>query len=143
MSTMKLSRREEREQAFLFLFEKSFHEEPMSEMLQDALEARDEVACDFAQKLIAGVEEHREEIDEAILINAVGWKMKRISKVSLAVLRLAVYEIFYEEEIPGGVSINEAVELAKKFATDEDAAFINGILGSVFKAHEKREAPKQ
>jgi N utilization substance protein B len=66
-----------------------------------------------------------------------------MSKVSQAVLRLAVYEMFYEEEIPASVSINEAVELAKKFATEEDASFINGILGSVFKNHTKQEAAQE
>ena len=94
--------------------------------------------CDYAKKTAEGVQEHLEEIDAAIERYAVGWKKQRISKVALAVLRLAVYEMKYEEEVPVAVSVNEAVELAKKFAAPADAAFINGILGSI--SREKNSA---
>ena len=73
--------------------------------------------------------ENCEEIDKIINENSVGWKVERLPKVSLALMRLAICEILYVPSIPSGVSINEAVELAKKFATQEDASFINGILG--------------
>lgn len=131
-----MKRREEREQAFLIVFERNFHAEPLPELIESALEARDFQASAFARKIASGVEENQEAIDSAIERHAVGWQKKRISKVALSVLRLAIYEILYEEEIPVSVSINEAVEIAKKYATDEDASFVNGILGSVAKGKE-------
>ena len=75
-----------------------------------------------------------QEIDSVISSNLKNWKLERISKVALAVLRLAIYEMSFVDEVPVSVSINEAVELCKKFAIKEDAAFVNGILGTVAKS---------
>ena len=83
----------------------------------------------FAFSLAQLTCEHVEELDAIINENSVGWKVERLPKVSLAILRLALCEILYIPSIPNGVSINEAVELAKKFSSSEDASFINGILG--------------
>ena len=69
-----------------------------------------------------------------------GWKTKRMSKVDLTILRLAVYEMLFDPDVPTGVAINEAVELAKQFGGDDSSAFINGILGKIAAAHEKNEA---
>ena len=74
-----------------------------------------------------------EEIDGLISENTVGWKIERISKTALAVLRLSIFEIKYMDDIPLSVSINEAVEICKKYATGEDASFVNGILSSIAK----------
>ncbi|MBO4468554.1 MAG: transcription antitermination factor NusB, partial [Clostridia bacterium] len=68
-----------------------------------------------------------------ISTNAIGWSIGRISKTALAILRLAIFEMKYMEDIPVSVSINEAVELSKKYATKEDASFVNGILSTVSK----------
>ncbi len=73
------------------------------------------------------------EIDARIGETAQGWKLSRLAKVDLAILRLAVYEMKYDEDVPVGVAINEAVELSKKFGGDESPAFINGILGKLGK----------
>lgn len=73
------------------------------------------------------------EIDKAISEKAVGWTIDRMGKVDLAIIRLAVYEILFDEEIPVGVSINEAVELAKKYGRDESGSFINGVLAKFAK----------
>ena len=81
-------------------------------------------------------ETYLEEIDKTISDNLSGWTLKRISKIALAVLRLAVYEIKYVENIPVGVSINEAVEIAKKYGSDNDRTFVNGILGSIARKNE-------
>ena len=70
----------------------------------------------------------RGEIDEMINARAVGWTTERMGKVDVAILRLAVYEILFDEEVPTGVAINEAVELAKKYGQDESSSFINGVL---------------
>lgn len=136
----KTTRREAREQAFALIFEQSFHPEISVEtIIESAKEARIADISEFAEKLVNGVANRLEQVDEKIEKYAIGWRKSRISKVALAILRLAVYEIRYEQGIPVSVSINEAVELAKKFAGEEDASFINGVLGSV--ASEEREEP--
>ena len=73
------------------------------------------------------------EIDAAITPHLTRWTLDRISKPALALLRLAVYEILYNEDIPAGVAANEAVELAKKYCDEKDIAFINGVLGAVIR----------
>ena len=88
---------------------------------------------DFAKNLTVKVTENLEEINAAIERNSVKWKMNRISKVALAVMRLAICEILYYDDIPVGVSINEAVELCKKYASKDDYSFVNGILSAIAK----------
>ena len=125
-----MTRKEERELAFTLIFEKIFNEElDINEIVNNAVEARLIEENTFAFSLAQLTYENISEIDSIINENAVGWKVVRLPKVSLAILRLALCEILYVPSIPNGVSINEAVELAKKFATQEDASFINGILG--------------
>ena len=82
-------------------------------------------------QLLDGVAEHRQELDACIAEHAIGWKLNRLPKLSLAILRVALYEIRYMDEIPAGVSVNEAVNLAKKYEDAEMAAYINGVLGSI------------
>ena len=125
-----MTRKEERELAFTLIFEKIFNDElTIEEISNNAVEARLIEENTFAFSLAQLTYEHIEEIDNIINENSVGWKVERLPKVSLALMRLAICEILYVPSIPSGVSINEAVELAKKFASQEDAAFINGILG--------------
>ena len=76
------------------------------------------------------------EIDEIITNNSKKWKKERISKVDIAILRLAIYEIYFSQEVPNSVAINEAVELAKEFGTEQSPAFINGILGNIVSTKE-------
>ena len=85
----------------------------------------------FALALAQGAEEKLAEIDARIDEFSHKWSRNRISRVALAVLRLAVYEMLYEEDIPVSVAINEAVELAKKYGGDEDSSFVNGVLGGI------------
>ena len=132
-----LSRREERQQALTFVFERLFRDDSAEEVFEDATEARDEEISGYARKVVTGVEEHLTEIDTLIEENLKGWKKNRISRISLTILRIAVYELRYVEDVPTSVSINEAVELAKSYATAEDGAFVNGVLGSIAKASEK------
>jgi len=129
-----LTRREEREQAFILLFEKSFNEEvSVSELYELALENEIIAESEFAKNLVLKVMENLEVIDASIEKNSVKWKMNRISKVALAVMRLAICEILFYDDIPVGVSINEAVELCKKYASKDDYSFVNGILSSIAK----------
>ena len=129
-----MTRREEREQVFILLFEKSFNSDTDMEQLYDfAIENEVITGSDFVKTLLNKTWENIVEIDGNIEKFSVGWKINRISKVALAVLRLAVCEILYFDDIPVSVSINEAVELCKKYAAKEDSSFVNGILGSLSK----------
>ena len=130
------SKYEIREQAFFLCFESLFSDTDIDEIADNAGDARDEIISAPAIERAKGVAEHQDEIDAVISSKLKsGWKLTRISRVALAVLRLAVYEMKYidDDEIPVSVAINEAVELSKKFTVKEDTAFINGVLGAVAK----------
>ncbi len=129
-----LSRHEQREQAFIIVFEKSFNSDmELDEIYALALENEIVADGEFAKTLAFKTWENVEEIDSVIEKYSHGWKMNRISKVALAVLRLAICEMRFFEDIPVGVTINEAVELCKKYAARDDYSFVNGILASVSK----------
>lgn len=132
-------RRLAREQAFILLFEKCFHEDlSFDEIIENAQMADDFEHDEFCDRLANGVYANLVEIDKLITENLTAWKINRIPKVTLCLLRLAVYEMKFEMEIPVSVSINESVELAKKFATTDDASYINGVLGSIARAGEEK-----
>ena len=126
-----------REHAFKLLFLAEFYcEEERQEQIdlyfeREEMEEADKNAKDTILAKYNGVLEHLEEIDAQINEVASGWKTDRMGKVDLSVLRLAVYEIEYDEDVPTGVAINEAVELVKKYGRDESPAFINGILAKL------------
>ncbi len=92
---------------------------------------------EFADHLVAGIAAGTDEIDALIGSNAIGWSVGRMPKVDLCILRIALYEMLHREDIPHSVSINEAVELAKRFAGDKSPAYINGILGTLSKQIER------
>lgn len=132
MATVSEKRRKSREQAFIILFEKSFNQDMTVEEIMDiAVEAEVIEKDKFTESLVKAACDNMEEIDSLIEKNLKGWTMSRISKVSLALIRMAVGEIKYLDDIPTGVSINEAVEICKIYGSDEDKSFVNGILGSV------------
>ena len=134
-----MTRKEERELAFTLVFEKIFNDElSIEEIVENAVEARLVEENTFAFSLAQLTYENIDEIDKLINENSVGWRVERLPKVSLAIMRLALCEILYVPSVPTGVSINEAVELAKKFATQEDASFINGILGKYVRQNETK-----
>lgn len=128
-----MTRRQAREEAFILIFEKVFNNDSVEEILEIATEVRDFTPDEYIKTVFGGVYEKIDELDEIISKNSIGWSIKRISKTALCVLRLAIYEIKYMESIPVSVSINEAVELCKKYATNDDASFVNGILSTVAK----------
>lgn len=128
-----MTRKIAREEAFILIFEKAFNDSSVEEILELAKEVRELEVDDYINKVFSGVFEKIEEIDALISENAVGWRIERISKTALSVLRLAIFEIKFMDDIPDAVSINEAVELCKKYATKEDASFVNGILSTVLK----------
>jgi N utilization substance protein B len=124
-----MNRIQQREQAFFLIFQNQFKANADVDSISLYSENVEEVG-DYAKELYNGVTQHSEELDEIISSFSNGWKLNRIPKVNLSILRLAIYEIKYIESVPRSVAINEAVELAKKYSGKEDASFINGILGS-------------
>lgn len=127
-----MSRRELREQIFKLLFRIEFNspeEMPEQEQLffEDTCEA-DEKDTQYISSKYNKIAEKLAVIDRMLNEKTENWDTTRMGKVDLTILRLAVYEITYDEEVPTGVAINEAVELAKKFGQDASAGFINGIL---------------
>ncbi len=127
-----MTRRQAREQAFVLMFEKSFRQdEGVLDIAEAAFEDDQIEKDDFALKLAKKTEENLEDIDILIEKFSRGWSIKRIPRVSLAILRVSICEMLYVEEVPVSVSINEAVELSKIYAGENDSSFINGILGSI------------
>ena len=130
-----MTRREIREQVFKMLFRVEFYnQEEMSEQI--ALCEDD--ACSWKEKdktyifeKVEKISEMLEEIDAKINEVSEGWKTGRMGKVDLTLIRLAVYEMLYEEDVPAKVAINEAVELAKQYGTDNSPSFVNGVLAKL------------
>ena len=128
-----MGRRELREHIFKLLFMAEFNApEEMPEQLVlyfEGMEELEEKNQAYIEEKYARVREHVPEIDEQINKTSTGWKTKRMNRVDLTALRLAVYEMEYDEDVPTGVAINEAVEIAKKFGGEDSGSFVNGILG--------------
>lgn len=128
-----MSRRLTREAVFKALFQVDVGEIEPGKALEYALEglflnSEEKV---FASELLRGTLNAREEIDHKLTAHLVNWELKRIAAADRAILRMALFEIFYLPDVPPAVTINEAVELAKKYSTPESAAFINGVLDKV------------
>ncbi len=124
-----MKRSKQREQAFILVYESLFNgnDPETPELFSENVEELGE----YSLSLYNGVSEKAQELDGYISGILKGWKLSRIPKINLAILRIAVYEMKYAEDVPESVAINEAVELAKKYSGKEDASFINGILGSI------------
>lgn len=137
-----MTRKKVREHLFKMLFLLDFYpkaelDDQVSTYLKDIADAAEEtqeglekVREELKQKFYA-VAEHLEEIDRKIEEKSNGWSLKRLAKADITALRLAIYEIQYDEDVPAGVAVNEAVELAKLYGTDKSPAYVNGVLGSV------------
>ena len=125
-----MTRREEREQVFCLIYELPFSNEGPEAVIEAAREERALEPTEYIISCVKNIAERLPEIDALIERFSSGWKTSRIAKVSLAILRLAVYECEYSD-IPESAAINEAVELAKKYDGDAAPAFINGILGGI------------
>lgn len=141
-------RKNAREDAFRLLFEQSVNPEGAEEKLTRYFEtAKEEQKAEepfyvnrpsagdkaYTRAVVEGVQTHREEIDKLIEGNLKDWEMDRVSKISISVLRLAIYEILYMEDIPAEVSASEAVSIAKKYDCPSAGAFVNGVLGNVIR----------
>lgn len=142
-----MSRKKAREIALHLIFELGFREFKTEEILEDRLDESiaasigseielyagklSEGQTTYITQVVKGVAAHLEELDVQIAANAKGWNLNRISRMTHAILRLALYEMQYVDDVPVGAAINEAVDLAKTYESDESGAFINGILGTI------------
>jgi N utilization substance protein B len=128
-----LSRRAARERILKLLFQRDFRSVSLTELLEE--QPTDDP---YVREVIGGLEEKLPEIDRIIAQRAEGWRLERLHSVDRNILRLAVYELCYREDIPPQVAINEAVELAKKYGGEHSPAFINGILDRIWKERTQR-----
>ncbi len=133
-----MGRHEQREQVFRLLFQVEFHRpEEMPRQMRLFLEDNEEIVsqkdADSIEERCSKIREKIPEIDRLIDDNTVGWETARMGKAELAVLRLAVYEMRFDDDIPAGVAIDEAVEIAKKYGQESSGGFVNAILAKIVK----------
>ncbi len=120
-----------RAQAFQILFQSDANGRQVEEVISDNPTISDGPLSDYAAKLALGTAEHRDFIDQKIRSVSDNWKFNRINNVDVNLLRMAIYEMCYMDDVDVAVSINEVVELAKMFGTDDSSRFVNGILGRI------------
>ncbi len=130
-----MTRKEAREAGFIMIFESEFQKLSASELLELYLSYRDDISGqeEYLQNLVEKTLENKDAIDAKIVENTKGWSISRLSKVSLAALRVGLCELLYDDSLPEGVAINEAVQLAKDYEGEKASAFVNGVLSSVLK----------
>ena len=127
-----MQRKNARENTFILIFEQVCKkDETAEEIFEKATTVRGLEYDDYVKTVFFGANENAQIIEETIAKHSVGWKKDRISPVSMAVLRLAIYEMMFMSDIPGRVSINEAIELSKKYDDEKSYAFVNGVLNAV------------
>ncbi|KOA20940.1 hypothetical protein CLHOM_05280 [Clostridium homopropionicum DSM 5847] len=132
-----MNRRKSREIAMKLLFEMTINKEDYEEILLNFKENTDinleDLDFQYIKNIINGIEENKEEIDNKIQENLKNWKLSRLSKIDITILRISTYEMLYTEDVPDKVAVNEAIELAKKYSSDNSPSFINGVLGNMIK----------
>jgi transcription antitermination protein NusB len=130
-----MNRRKSREIAMTLLFEMSINKEDYNEIINNFKEHTDmdltDVDMEYVERTLRGVQENTKTIDSSIEQNLINWKLYRLSKIDLAILRTSTYEILFEKEIPNRVAVNEGIELAKKYSEEKSFQFINGVLGKM------------
>ena len=140
MKGIGMTRRQAREAVFGLLFETDFHPTDAAEDIFDVSCDNREIEDDtFVRTAYFGVIEHKDELDSLIEEHSRGWKTYRISGMSRAAMRLCIWEMLYGDNIPHAVSINEAVELVKKFDDGKARSFVNGVLNAVKETLEKNK----
>jgi transcription antitermination protein NusB len=140
-----LSRRKSRELALQMLYQvemSGYKPDEAQELYMNNFNPPDELRA-FADKLVRGTCEHRKEIDKLIGTTATNWSLNRITPVDRCILRVAVFEIIHCSEIPYKVTLNEAIELGKKFGTEKSGAFINGVLDNVLAQNPELDKKKR
>lgn len=138
-----MNRTKAREYAFILLFEYKFQPNEIKEILNDFLaEHNTKGQTDYIESVVLGAVENIESIDKVISEFSIGWELSRISAVNISVLRLAVYEMLYMDDIPAIVSLNEAISIGKLYGGDESAPFLNGILSNIMNTTKDKQDVK-
>ncbi|MDD3225452.1 MAG: transcription antitermination factor NusB [Clostridium sp.] len=129
-----MNRRKSRELTMKLLFETSINKRDVKEAIEDYMQENKDyknIDFEYVNRIIKGIDENKDFVDKKIEDSLENWKLNRISKINMAILRIAVYEMFFEDDIPDKVSINEAIELTKVYSDQKSASFINGALGKI------------
>lgn len=135
------ARRRAREDALSLLYSSDVMERDAVELVDEGLFPDDIELNDYAEMLVRGVVEHRDDIDERLAATSENWSVERMPVVDRALLRLAVFEMIYVDDVPVSVAINEAVEIAKVYGgEDESSRFVNGVLGRIARTMEAAPA---
>lgn len=133
-----MKRQKSREKAMELLFSmelsKNSYEETIESFIEDYEMDLNTIDVEYIKNVVKIVNDNVEAIDERIIQSLVNWKLDRVSKVNLTILRLAVGEMIFIEDVPGSVAINEAVELTKKYSDEKSCSFVNGVLDKVLKS---------
>lgn len=137
-------RHEARRIAMATLFERAFHSiqpEESKARIKEIYEEREDLEEELLNKLVKGVTEKTEEIDQIIAQTAPAWPPEQINKIDLIALRIAIYELLFAKDVPPKVAIDEAIELAKEFGGSSSGAFVNGVLGTVVEQYLEGKVP--
>jgi N utilization substance protein B len=138
-----MTRHEVRECAFLILFERMFREDEPAEVFYEmAEEVQELTVTDAVKEMVEGVQQHRDALDDVIASYSKKRSLTRLPKINLTILRLALYEILYDDTMPDNVAISEAITLSRAYAYQEDTAFINGVLGNFVRENRSADAPQ-
>lgn len=133
-----MKRQKSREKAMELLFSmeisKNSYEETIENFIEDYEMDLNTIDVEYIKNVVKVVTDNIEAIDEKIIQSLVNWKLDRVSKVNLTILRLALGEMIFVEDVPGSVAINEAVELTKKYSDEKSCSFVNGVLDKVLKS---------
>ena len=141
-----MSRKKARDNAFKCVYELEFGmNENIDKILENCYEENNNKPDEkeYIERVVKGIKVNLEEIDGIILSKLKNWSMERIAKIDLAILRLAIYEIKYIEDIPVKVSANEAVELAKTYGNNDSKSFVNGVIAKVIESKEKENGTEE
>lgn len=136
-----MGRRASRETAMKLLYQLEIQKTDRNEQINMALEDESLTGRDreYIKGIVDGVHQKTSVLDSIIEKKATGWKINRLSKIDLSILRIGIYEILYRKDIPYSVSVNEAVELSKKYSNEDAGAFVNGLLAKVSRADIPKE----
>ena len=141
-----MSRKKARDNAFKCIYELEFiKDKNLDDILSNCYEENNvsQTEKEYVEKVVRGVKDKLEEIDSIILNNLKNWSIDRIAKIDLAILRVAIYEIKYMDDIPEKVSANEAVELAKTYGNNDSKSFVNGLIAKVIESKEEGNGTKE
>ncbi|MFL0166809.1 transcription antitermination factor NusB [Clostridium beijerinckii] len=130
-----MNRKLSREKAMELLFGMTLSKDTMEDVVEAFVENYEgdikEIDLTYVKQVLIGVNNNKEAIDKVIQDNLHNWKIERISKVNLSILRIATYELLYDKEVPRGVAINEALEITRRYSDEKSVSFINGVLDKI------------